>query len=400
MTLEDGRRPTVSRREFVGRMAAITGAGLLGCSDSPESPSPSADPSLDHIIVVTMENRSFDHLLGWLPGADGRQSGLSYPDSEGVLRSTHHLTQLHGCGYADPSHSYEGGRAEFNGGACDGWLTTPGNDLHAIGYYVAEDLPFLGKAAVQWTVLDRFFTSMMGPTFPNRVISLAGQTDRIDNSQVPSTLPTIWDRLAAKNLTGRNYGALTSSHLWGLRYASIIRPISQFYSDAAAGTLPNVAFVDPDFTDDFSGSYHPPDDVRNGEAFLGAVYRAVTTSPAWKSSLLIITFDEWGGFFDHVVPGVAPLTDIERAAGNTDGLRGFRVPTILISPFVKRGHVSSRIYDHASVLRLIESRWGLDPLTVRDAQANDIAAELDIANPILGAPAIDVPSGPFVPPCK
>jgi phospholipase C len=347
-----------------------------------------------------MENRSFDHLLGWLPGADGRQDGLSYPDPDGVLRSTHHLTQLHGCGYTDPSHSYEGGRAEFNGGACDGWLTTPGNDLHAIGYYVAEDLPFLGKAAVQWTVLDRFFTSMMGPTFPNRVISLAGQTDRIDNSQVPSTLPTIWDRLAAKNLTGRNYGALTSSHLWGLKYASIIRPISQFYSDAAAGTLPHVAFVDPDFTDDFGGSYHPPDDVRNGEAFLGAIYRAVTTSPAWKSSLLIITFDEWGGFFDHVAPGVAPLTDIERNAGNTDGLRGFRVPTILISPFVKRGHVSSRVYDHASVLRLIESRWGLDPLTVRDAQANDIAAELDIANPVLAAQAIDVPPGPFVPPCR
>jgi phospholipase C len=204
----------------------------------------------------------------------------------------------------------------------------------------------------------------------------------------------------SKGLTGRNYGALTSSNLWGLKYSSIIRPISAFYSDASAGTLPNVAFVDPDFSDDFGGSYHPPDDIRKGEAFLASVYKAVTTSPQWKSSLLVITFDEWGGFFDHVVPSVAPLPSGERAAGNTDGLRGFRVPTILVSPFVKRGHVSSTVYDHASVLKLIETRWGLDPLTVRDAQANDMMGELTIANPILTAPAIDVPTGPFAVPCK
>jgi len=389
----------LSRREFVARMAAVTGAAALGCSDSPEAPP--TTPTLDHIIVVTMENRSFDHLLGWLPGADGRQSGLSYMDGDGIARSTHHLSSPNGCGFADPNHSYEGGRAEYNGGACDGWLTTAGNDRHAIGYYVAADLPFLGKAALEWTVLDRYFAPMMGPTYPNRLISLAGQTDRIENTLVPSTLPTIWDRLAQKNLTGRNYGtSLTSSHLWGLRYASLIKPIASFYSDAAAGALPNVAFVDPDFSDDFGGSYHPPDDIRNAEAFLSRVYNAVTTSPEWKSSLLIITFDEWGGFFDHVPPPVAPLPDGERSAGNTDGLRGFRIPAILVSPFVRRGFVSSRLYDHASVLKLIETRWGLAPLTVRDAQANNLGDELDLSNSMLSAPAIDVPAGPFAVPCR
>lgn len=357
------------------------------------------ESSLDHIIVVTMENRSYDHLLGWLPGADGRQAGLSYRDPNGVLRPTHRLTQLHGCGYADPNHSYEGGRQEFNAGACDGWLTADGNDLHAIGYYTADDQPFLSKAAMSWTVCDRYFTAMMGPTYPNRVISLAGQTDRIANTLVVSTLPTIWDRLAAKNLTGRNYGVVTSSHFWGLKYSSIINGISQFYADAAAGTLPNVAFVDPDFSDDFGGSYHPPDDIRNAEAFLARVYKAVTSSPQWKSSLLIITFDEWGGFFDHVVPPVAPLPAGERAAGNSDGLRGFRVPTILISPFVRRGHVTSKVYDHASVLKMIESRWGLDPLTVRDAEANDLMAEIYLSLNDTNVGAIDVPPGPFVPPC-
>jgi phospholipase C len=389
----------INRRKFVGQAAAITGAGILGCRES-SAPVVPDGPSLDHIIVVTMENRSFDHLLGWLPGADGRQAGLSYRDRNGVLHPTHRLAQLHGCGYTDPNHSYEGGRQEYNGGACDGWLTADGNDLHAIGYYTADDQAFLSKAAMSWTVCDRYFTAMMGPTYPNRVIALAGQTDRITNTLLVSTLPTIWDRLASKNLSGRNYGALTSSHMWGLRYSSIISGISQFYADAAAGSLPNVAFVDPDFSDDFGGSYHPPDDIRHAEAFLASVYKAVTTSPQWKSSLLIITFDEWGGFFDHVVPPVAPLPSGERAAGNTDGLRGFRVPTILISPFVRRGHVTSRVYDHASVLRMIESRWGLEPLTVRDAEANDLMAEIDLSLNDTNSLAIDVPAGPFVAPCR
>ena len=117
-------------------------------------------------------------------------------------------------------------------------------------------------------------------------------------------------------------------------------------------------------------------------------------------TLLIITFDEWGGFYDHVPPPVAPFTDIEREAGMEDGLRGFRVPTILISPFVRRGVVSSRVYDHASVLKLIETRWGLEPLTVRDAEANDMMAELSMDSPDFSTPVISVPLGPFVPPCK
>ena len=156
-----------------------------------------------------------------------------------------------------------------------------------------------------------------------------------------------------------------------------------------------MAFVDPDLSTDFSNSYHPPGDIRNAEAFLGGIYKAVTTGPQWKSSLIIFTFDEWGGFYDHVPPTAAPLSPIERDAGNTDGLRGFRVPTILVSPFVKRNHVSSKVYDHASILRLIESRWNLQPLALRDATANNLMDELDITARNLIAPAVNVPIGPF-----
>ncbi|HVF38303.1 MAG TPA: alkaline phosphatase family protein [Gemmatimonadaceae bacterium] len=390
----------LTRRDFVGQAALMAGAGIAACTDGriATAPAPSKG-SLDHIVVVTMENRSFDHLLGWLPGADGRQAGLSYRDRNGVAQPTHHLTEFHSCGFADPNHSFAGGRQEYNNGSCDGWLTTPGNDIYAIGYYEAADLPFLGKAAPEWLVLDRFFCALMGPTLPNRVVSIAGQTDRLSNTLVTSTLPTIWDRLLAAGQTGLNYGSgLTTSTLWGTKYSSIIRPISQFYSDAASGSLPSVAFVDPDLSPS-GNSYHPPGDIRNAEAFLGRVYKAVTESPSWSKSLLVITFDEWGGFFDHVPPPIAPIPPAERDIGNTDGLRGFRVPTILVSPYVKRRSVSSRIYDQASVLRLIERRWNLPSLTVRDAQANDLMDEIDLDITVSDAPRIDVPAGPFGTPC-
>lgn len=386
----------LSRREFLARMAVATGAGLIGCKNDVIDPNPS-ESGLQHIIVVTMENRSFDHLLGWLPNADGKQAGLSYRDRDGTLQPTHHLTKPDGCGMADPNHSYEGGHVQFNNGASDGWLIADGSDLSAIGYYQAADLPFLGQAAPQWTVLDRYFAPILGPTFPNRIISQAGQTDRISNTQDVSTLPTIWDRLSAAGLKGRNYAPSTpqSVSFWGLKYLTIRRAMDQFYTDAASGNLPHVAFVDPDLSNDFSDSYHPPGDIRNGEAFIASIYKAVTTSPQWKSSLLIITFDEWGGFYDHVAPSVAPLSQVERNAGNTDGLRGFRVPTILVSPFVKRNYVSSKLYDHASILRLIESRWNLAPLALRDASANNLMDELDLATPNLAVPTITVPNGPF-----
>jgi phospholipase C len=236
----------------------------------------------------------------------------------------------------------------------------------------------------------------MGPTGPNRLVLHAGQTDRLSNSPTASSLPAIWDRLAAAGLSGRNYGTrIVGASAFGSRFASIIRPISEFIADASAGTLPNVAYVDPNYTAANSDDFHPPADIRNGDAFLAGVYRAVTTSPAWSSTLLIITFDEWGGFFDHVPPPPAPIPPAERAAGNLDGLRGFRIPTILVSPFARRGAVESRVYDHASILRMIEWRWSLEPLTSRDANANNLAEALDFTQRDFGAPVIVGPSGTF-----
>ncbi|HEX4632479.1 MAG TPA: alkaline phosphatase family protein [Gemmatimonadales bacterium] len=351
---------------------------------------------IEHVVLVMMENRSFDHLLGWMPGADGRQAGLTYFDAAGAGHDTYPLApDFQGCGHAMPDHSYAVGRVEYDGGRCDGWLRA--NDIYSIGYYEQGDLGFLGQAVPQWTSFDRYFCAIMAETFPNRVYQHAGQTDRLSNTDlVLSTLPTIWDRLAARGLSGRYYfGDAPILGLWGAKYLPISRPLDLFFADCAAGTLPHVACVDQPFLTEFTGTGsddHPYNDIRAGEAYLNKIYHAVTTSPAWAHTVLVINFDEWGGFFDHVPPPVAPISAGDMAVGNTDGLRGFRTPALVISPFARRAHLSHTLYDHTSVLRMIEWRWHLDPLTVRDATANNLADELDFESPQLDAPVYSVPS--------
>jgi phospholipase C len=339
-----------------------------------------------------------------LPGADGKQAGLAYADAAGVSHPTHPLApDYQGCADHDPDHSFAGGRVEYNDGRCDGWLRAGLNDLYSIGYYTREDLPFLGHVATRFAVPDRYFCAILGPTFPNRFYQHAAQTDRLSNTSTVSTLPTIWDRLADKGLDGRYYYSdLAFLSLWGSTYEGIMQPVQQFLADAAAGSLPQVAYVDPAFNGELAGTSdddHPHGDIRAGEAFLDRVFRAVTTGPAWSKTVLIINFDEWGGFFDHVPPPAGPTTAAERALGYTDGLRGFRVPCVVVSPWSQHGRVSHTLFDHTSVLKLIEWRFGLEPLTERDATANNLATVLDFDQPRLEVEQPDVPAGPFGGPC-
>jgi phospholipase C len=359
---------------------------------------------IEHIVVLMMENRSFDHFLGWLPGAEGKQAGLSYPDAAGVLHPTYALSSLvppdyQGCGHPDPDHSYNGARVEYDGGACDGWLRAGANDIYAIGYYTQNDLAFLGSAAPAWTTCDQYFAAILAPTFPNRIYQHAAQMDRLDDSLLPlSTLPTIWDRLADHSLPAKYYFSdFPFLALWGAKYAGISNPIANFFADCAAGTLPAVSYVDPRFLleeEGLSGDDHPHADIRNGEFFLNTVYEAVTSSPAWANTALVINYDEWGGFFEHVPPALAPIPPADAALGS-DGRRGFRVPALVISPWSPRNTVAHGLYDHTSILKMIEWRWSLRPLTVRDSQANNLAEVLDFSQRNLNAPTFAVPAGPF-----
>jgi phospholipase C len=180
---------------------------------------------------------------------------------------------------------------------------------------------------------------------------------------------------------------------FGLKHLSIARPFSRFLSDAAAGQLPAVCFVDPGFLGEDNGTStddHPRADIRAGEQFLNRIYTAVTTSPNWSRTMLVINFDEWGGFFEHVVPRRAP--DVSPVTA----LRGFRVPALVISPRARRGYVAHGTYDHTSILKAIEWRWNLRPLTPRDKAARNIAEVLDFSSPPkLTAPTFTVP--PFTP---
>jgi phospholipase C len=396
-----GRRRFLRGAAATGGLAALTGLGPLERALAQNAPLPPPEASgIDHIVVVMMENRSFDHMLGWLDGADGRQAGLRYADAAGSLHRTYRLApDYQGCGHPDPDHSYEGGRIEYNNGACDGWLRAGTNDDYAIGFYAKRDLDFFRPATARWTTCDRYFSAIMAGTFPNRLYQHAAQTDRIRNTFELSTLPTIWDRLAAAGLDGRYYFSdLPFLALWGGHYLSIARPLAAFLADAAAGTLPHVSFVEPSFLGEpfgVSNDDHPHADIRNGQAFLNLVYSAVTNGPAWSKTVLVINYDEWGGFFDHVPPTVAPMPFADQAAGNQDGLRGFRTPCLIVSPFARRGYVSSLEVDHTSILRMIEWRWHLAPLTVRDQTANNLAEVLDFSARDVSARPFAVPSGPF-----
>jgi phospholipase C len=233
----------------------------------------------------------------------------------------------------------------------------------------------------------------MAETYPNRFYLHAAQTDRLHNSTAQATMPTIWDRLKDAGVSGKYYFSdVPFTALWYDRHLDISAPYAEFLLDAAAGRLPAVSYLDPRFLDESSGTSsddHPHADIRAGEAFLAQVYAAVTSSPNWANTMLVVTYDEWGGFFDHVAPSTAP--DVS----STTALRGFRVPTVVVSPRARRGAVAHGTYDHTSVLRAIEWRWGLSPLTPRDAHARNLAEVLDFAGPAdLRAPTITVP--PFL----
>jgi phospholipase C len=382
---------SISRRTFLGSgvaagaLLASGGASALARSARPRPMPAAAGCGIDHIVVLCMENRSFDHYLGWLPGADGTQAGLTYADDAGTSHPTHHLTDWQGCGFADPDHSYEGGRVQLNGGLNDGFRKGT-NDDFALGYYEEADLAFLGPLVREFTTFDRYFCSILGPTYPNRLYTHSAATDRLTNTTDVSAMPTIWDRLADAGVPATYYFSdLPVLALYGPKYAPIAKPFASFYAQAASGTLPAYSYLDPFFLgEDQGGSNddHPHADIRRGQALMSDVVHAITHSPQWSRTALVITYDEWGGFFDHVVPPVLPDGDPAHAQA------GFRVPTVVVSPFARRGYVGHEVYDHTSILKMVEWRFGLAPLTARDAGARNLAESFDFAHPRFAVPSL------------
>lgn len=415
----------INRRDFMRRTAGASGAVLLGSvagggismfgkrgPGEASLPSPGSS-GIEHVVVVTMENRSFDHFLGWLPSPPTQN--FSYPvlNNTNVTVPTYHLTDYQGCGHPNPDHSYQGGRTELDNGAMDGWLYV--NDEFSIGYYNKTDLPFFGTLATKYTTLGNYFCSFLGPTYPNRIFMLTGQTDRLDDTLSLVSLPTIFDELIAANVSVRYYyNNLPFVALWGLRYLPISRTYDQFLNDASSGNLPAVSFVDPRFNIldlDGSNDDEPHSNILRGDAFLAQTFKAVARSRAWRNTVFIITFDEWGGFFDNVAPPrvVAPVdpagyVDQDQDSGNKV-LLGFRVPTVVASPWTRTSQTcvsDAAVYDHTSILKLIEWRWNLPPLTARDGTTSEIgnlADVLDFGHPNSRVPHLPSPPAPSPSPC-
>lgn len=370
---------------------------------------------IDHVVVLMMENRSFDHWLGWLADDQawldrgrkryGRSFSIAgdqtrtFPDPvTGSPVGTAHLPELlaagnpwRGCDHPDPGHSWTAGRAERDQGFL---ATASGNDRFALGYYRPDDLPFTSSLARRFTVCDRSHASLLGPTYPNREYLHSAQSGGIKNNSFPTTSdgfgwPTIWEKLLAAGVScGYYYTDLPVTALWGPRLTGITKKVDEFFARAAAGTLPQVSFVDPGFLGPTRTDNHPHGDVRAGERFQRDVFAAFARSSHWRDGLFVLTYDEWGGFFDHKPP--VKLPDDRASADDIDdfGQAGFRVPTVLASPYAQPGAVDHRLYDHTSVLRFLEWRYLGAPaegpgrngatwfLTSRDRRANNLGASL------------------------
>jgi phospholipase C len=396
--------PLTRRQLLLGTATAAAGAATtkamagrrtrLTTPTRPPLPAP-ADSGLDHIVVVLMENRSFDHYLGWLPGANTKQAGLRYPDNHGKNHITHHLSGRQGCGFNDPDHSWQGGHTQLNHGKMDGFRKGT-NDNYALGYYSRADLPFYSALVDEATVLDHWFCSILSSTYPNRFYTHAARTDRLDNSMTESTLPTIWDSLAAAGVSANYYYSdLPFLALWGQKYAPIAQPVDNWFEQAQLGQLPSYSYLDPNFVGEGQGGSnddHPHADILRGQAFVSKIANALINSPLWSKSALVVAYDEWGGFFEHVPPPVLP--DDPPIDGKNHGQAGFRVPAFVLSPFARPGLIDHRVYDHTSILKMVEWRFGLKPLAPRDAAARNLARTFYFDQPQTTPPTLPTVTDP------
>jgi phospholipase C len=364
-------------------------------------PTAAADPKpnspIEHVVVLMQEDHTFDNYFGTFPGANGPPTGTcigidpTAPDLGCV--APYHLESLRTVGLAK---STSVGLRALNGGAMDGFIAAqnernlPGRV--AMGYYDGSDLPLYWNLASEYVLADRFFTSVQGSSEANHLYWVAGRASAGPFPESGYSFPTIFDRLDAAGISWKFYvqnydpaitfrnrqkaSNIPAQLVWvplvsfarfldEPRLHDRIVNLDEYHADLANGTLPAVSYIVPS-----GASEHPPGEVSLGQVFAVSLITALMRSSSWDTSFFLVTWDDWGGWYDHVPP---PQVD-------ADGF-GFRVPAIVISPYARRGYVDSTTYDFTSILRLIEENWDLEPLTARDATANSLWASLDFESP-------------------
>jgi phospholipase C len=364
----------------IGRRAFLRGAGSLGLAglvaplaaclpsgptSSPASPRASFGPRttpIKHVIVDVQENRSFDHYYGYAPfvGKYGVPAGFKQPDGFGAFVTPYHLNALVSH---DIGHSWVDTQHELDGGKMDGFFSNDGRG--ALGYYTATDLPFYYSLFESSALCVNYFCSVLGPTYPNRFYLAAGTSGGITNNNVFGygvfDYPIILDLLEAAGVSWKVYnigldnvadGESDNVFVFWKRWAHDPRTVAlkaDYLQDLQLNRLPEVSFIIPSFS--MQLDEHPPADVSVGMSLQQELITALRQSSAWAKSAYIHTYDEAGGFFDHVTP---PQVD-------AFGL-GIRVPTWVISPFARPRHLEPALYEHASILKFIEAVFGLPTL--------------------------------------
>jgi phospholipase C len=407
----------------------------------------------DHIVVVMMENHSFDNLLGDLgrnrPDVDGLtfdstgNATNSNPDGAGAPTEVSSFACPDTAQAKNLTQSWKATHEQINGGAMDGFVRSEKGASEAMGYYAPAVLPFAHSLASTFTLANRWFSSVAGPTYPNRRFLLAGtafggtatnKDEVLEAFEKPPPNGTIFDRLSHHGISWANYS--TDIPMTAVVPRILVdHPLhhhrrSRFLQDCRAGTLPQVSFVDaaagvlssiassltalPSIVKEALDRLDPgeteedPDDMYYGERWAHETVEAVLRSPAWARTLLIYTYDEHGGYYDHVPPPAAIAPDgIPPKLGSGESgdysLYGVRVPAVVVSPYSKPGGVSEVVCDHTSILATIEHKWNLPALTNRDANAATIMDFLDPGHPpLLDPPPLLAPSeaGPSGPATK
>jgi phospholipase C len=384
-------------------LTCACGASVGLARSCPPPAVPTATP-IQHLIVLMQENHSFDNYFGTYPGADGIPAGTCMPvdpfaahDGACVepFRLGDNEVQLE-----DPDHSSRTFQIQFNEGRMDGFvyaLNIRNQDGRlAMAYYDDRDLPFYWNVADEYVLFDRFFSSAAGGSFINHLYWVAAAPDDRAGGDIQAVLaatPTIFDRLHEAGISWKFYvqnydpeltyrtahlypGNRASQVIWvpllafdrfidDPALATRIVDLDEYYRDLSECTLPHVAFMVP------SGpSEHPPSSLVSGQRFVRSLIQALMRSAYWQAAAFMWTYDDWGGWYDHVPP---PQVD---AYGY-----GFRVPALLVSPYARRGHIESATADYTSILRFIADNWGLASLTERDAQAISIVGAFDFDRP-------------------
>jgi phospholipase C len=389
------------------------------------------DPNLqkiDHIVVLMMENRSFDHMLGFLSLEQDRTDidgpTLEMSNSDGG--ETYHVHPARGTTLVkaqDPCHSGWCVDAQVANG-CSGFVSNyvltrqgklSGSPGVVMAYHTAAQLPVYAYLAGQFAVCDRWFSSVPGATMPNRCYAAAGTSngrrDNLDPSQ-PWNLASFVRHLdtATPKVSWRWYSHDYVPSLWlidpeyGLSHEAVpayfdrtdVFGHASFLHHAAKGDLPAVSWIDPNFYDVTFGPAgsnddHPPSDLHAGQKLVLQLFDALVRSPAWPKTLLVVTYDEHGGFFDHVEPP-------EAADDHGINLYGPRVPAIVVSPFVGKASVSHTVFDHTSIIKTILTRFCADEngaipdMGARVAAASHLGELLTEAEPRAAIPRADYQS--------